>query len=252
MKIRNIPRTCCLLLLALALGACAEQPRPVSEERPAAAPTPSAQETPAAAAATPGAQTPAPAPGAARLRPSPAEVRAALARAYKGAVAFEEADGRAAVGDFNGDGAEDLVVAVRPAAGRVEELNADLANWIVYEPLTVRPPDPRDFDPHEGVQKLKPREGRPRVEAGDVLLVVLHGFGDGGWRNPEAQQTYLLKNVAGSELRTQAPIEAKAAARRKTPRLRGDVLRERLAGGEGFLYWTGAGYGWFGAAGDER
>jgi hypothetical protein len=221
----------------------------VSEGSPAAsAATPAAQAaTPPDVAATPAAQpvAPTPAPEAARQQPKPADVRAALERTYKGALAFDEGAPRAAVGDFNGDGSEDLIVGARPAAGRLGELNDELANWIVYDPLTVRPPDPREFDPHQGVQKLKPREGRPRVEAGDGLLVVVHGYGEGGWRNPSALQTFLLKNVAGSELKTQAPAEARAAVRKKTPRLRGEVLHEKLGGEEGFLYWTGAGYGWF-------
>jgi hypothetical protein len=242
-----------LFALALGLCACASEPRPVSEGRPAGESAPAAQATPAAAAtpvAAAAAQTPA--PEAARRPPADADVRDALERTYKGAVVFDAGASRAAVGDFNGDGSEDLVAAVRPAAGRVEELNDELSNWIIYDPLTVRPPDPREFDPHQGVQKLKPREGRPRVEAGDGLLVVLHGYGDGGWRNPAALQTFLLKNVAGSELRAEGPAEARAAAGKKTPRLRGDVLEERLGGGQGFLYWTGAGYGWFGTAGAGR
>jgi len=36
---------------------------------------------------------------------------------------------RSLVGDFNGDGSEDVAVPVSPAAGRVEELNDGLANW---------------------------------------------------------------------------------------------------------------------------
>jgi hypothetical protein len=95
------------------------------------------------------------------------------------------------------------------------------------------------------VQKLNARDALPLGAAGDGRLSVLHGHGEGGWRNPAALQTFLLKNVSGTGLKTQAPAEAKAAARRKTPRLRGEVLHEKLGGEEGFLYWTGAGYGWW-------
>ncbi|HEX8285652.1 MAG TPA: hypothetical protein VF588_20015 [Pyrinomonadaceae bacterium] len=252
MKTRNILHASRPLLLAVALGGCSAAPRTATEERPAPTPTP-AQVTQAAPteAAPPAAvqdAAPTPAPEVVRRPPAPAEVRAALERTYRGAVAFDERAPRAAVGDFNGDGSEDLIVETRPADGRLAELNDELANWIVYDPLTVRSPDPRDFDPHQGVQKHKPREGRPRVEPGEGLLVVLHGHGEGGWRSPEAQQTFLLKNVAGTDLRAQPPAEARATALRKTPRLRGDVLREKLGGGGGFLYWTGAGYGWWGDA----
>ncbi|HEX8719608.1 MAG TPA: hypothetical protein VF736_03110 [Pyrinomonadaceae bacterium] len=252
MKTRDLPRAlvvACALAAALLCGACAPAPRPVSEERPpaAAGPGPAPPQEPPASSPAPPAQaataaSPAPAPA---RPPAPAEVRAALARTYRGAVAFDEREPRAAVGDFDGDGSEDLIVAARPAEGRAAELNEELANWIVYDPLTVRPPDPRDFDPHQGVQKLPAHTVRPRVEQSDELLVVVHGYGAAGWRDPQAQQTYLLKNVSGTGLRAQHPTEARAAAARRPPRLRGYVLRERLGGGEGFLYWTGAGYGWW-------
>jgi hypothetical protein len=179
--------------------------------------------------------------------PEPQEARAAVERVYKGAVVFDEraAGGdAAAVGDFNGDGSEDIVVRARPAPDRLTEVNDEVANWIVSDPRTVRAPDPREFNPHQGVQKLAPH-ARPRVEASDALLVVVHGYKEAGWRNPEALQTFLLKGVAGEGLRAEGRAEARAAAYVKTPRLFGDVLRERLGGAHGFLYWTGAGYGWF-------
>jgi hypothetical protein len=252
MKTRNVPRTLGLCLLAAALCACAPEPRPVSEERPAAQTTPAAQESPASAApsASPGAQ--APQAQAAAHPPAPAEVRAALERTYKGALAPDGAAAPAAVGDFNGDGSEDLMVEARPAPGRAAELNDELANWIVYDPLTVRPPDPRDFDPHQGVQKLAPHTSRPRIEQSDALVAVIHGYGEPGWRNPQALQTYLLKNVAGTDLRPEGRVAARASVRQKIPHLLGDVLHERLGGAQGFLYWTGAGYGWFGTPNAER
>jgi hypothetical protein len=172
-------------------------------------------------------------------------VRAALERTYKGAVAFDERAQGVAVGDFNGDGSEDLMVEARPAPGRTGELNDELSNWLVSDPRTVRPPDPRDFDPHQGVQRLAPRASRPKVEPEDALLIVVHGYKQQGWRNPEALQTFLLKNVAGTELRAEGRAAARAAARKGMPRLLGDVLHEKLDGEQGFLYWTGATYGWF-------
>jgi hypothetical protein len=177
--------------------------------------------------------------------PQASEVRAALERAYKGAVTFDERNMRATVGDFNGDGSEDIAVAVRPATGRVAELNDTLSNWIVADPRKVEPPDPRNFDPHQGVQKLTPPAARARIEASDSLLVVIHGFKETGWRNPEALQTYLLKNAAGSDMSAQSRADAQSSARKKTPRLLGDVVREKLGDETGFLYWTGASYGWF-------
>jgi hypothetical protein len=256
MKRRRLLRTLFLLTLASALCGCAAAPPPAGVGQPAARTTPAAQAAPAEAAASPAApasSSPA-APDAQPASPTAADVRAALERTYRGAVAFDEraVASSAAVGDFNGDGSEDLMVEARPAPGRVAELNDELANWIVTEPLTVRPPDPRQFDPHQGVQKLAPREGRPRVEQADALLVVVHGYKEAGWRNPEALQTFLLKNVAGTELRPEGRLAAQAGMRTGIPRLLGDVLHENLGGARGLLYWTGAGYGWFGTRNAER
>lgn len=238
-----------LALAAAALCACAGQ-QSAREETPAASPQPTAvtaakQEAPAAAqpAASPQ-PTPTPAPTTTTL-PQATEVRVALERTYKGAVTFDERNMRATVGDFNGDGSEDIAVAVRPAPDRVAELNDELSNWIVADPRKVQPPDPRNFDPHQGVQKLAPQTSRPRVEANDALLVVIHGFKETGWRNPEALQTYLLKNAAGADMHAQPRAAAQPSSQKKTPRLLGDVLRERLGDESGFLYWTGASYGWF-------
>ena len=242
MRRRTKKSALCLLALAASLCACAT-PEPAKNEQRAAAPqTPAPPATPAT--------TPEPPPAA---PPAPQEARAAVERVYKGAVVFDERAGAShvAVGDFNGDGSEDIIVRARPAPDRLAEVNDEVANWIVSDPRTVRPPDPRDFDPHQSVQKLTPHE-RPRIEAADALLVVVHGYKEAGWRNPEASQTFLLKNVAGDELRVKRPLEARAAARGRTPRLFGDVLHEKLGGAPGFLYWTGAGYGWFETAGTER
>jgi hypothetical protein len=238
---RSAPLRAALALAFALLGACAQpqpsnvtQPVPARPESPVVASTPDASAQPA----TPGA-TPTPEP----RTPQPSEARAALERIYKGAVSFDERGGRIVTGDFNGDGSEDIAIVVRPAPGKMGELNNELSNWIVSDPHNVVPPDPRQFDPHQGVQKLQPEVVRPKIGANDALLVVIHGFKEAGWRNPEALQTYLLKNVAGAELKSQARVEAQATARKRV-RLFGDVIRETLSGESGFLYWTGASYGW--------
>ncbi|MBV9924091.1 MAG: FG-GAP repeat protein [Acidobacteria bacterium] len=234
MRARTLTVSLCLLTLC----ACAAAPEPAKEEQRAAAPQTNAATPPPTTAATPSTATAAP--------PAAQEARAAVERIYKGAVVFDgRASDAAAVGDFNGDGYEDIVVRARPAPGRLAEVNDEVANWIVSDPRDVTPPDPRQFNPHQGVQRLAPH-ARPRVEAADALLVVVHGHREAGWRNPEAQQTFLLKGVAGEELRPERRAEAQAAAREQRLRLVGDVLHEKLGGVQGFLYWTGAGYGWLG------
>lgn len=246
---------CLALTLASALCACAaRQQQAVSEEQPAVSPQPSAAAREASVASTPQSDAnahpnadvqPTPAPAASSFSPPQAsDIRAALERTYKGAVTFDEQNPRAIVGDFNGDGSEDLLVEARPAPNRLADLNDQLANWIVTDPRKVPVPDPRNFDPHQGVQKLAPASDRPRVEQADALLVVLHGYKEAGWRNPEALQTYILRNAAGTDLRRQSRAEAQVLARKRL-RLAGDVVQEKLSGETGFLYWTGATYGWF-------
>ena len=234
-----------IISLAIFLNACASsgdanreavaQPSATPGlEQPGAAVTPAA--TPAPENATP---TPTPAP------PQESEIRDAVERTYKDAVVFDPKNGQTVVGDFNGDGSEDIAVAVRPAAGKLEEINSEMANWILEDPRQVAAPDPRKFDPHQGVQTLDPPKERPRVAAADHLLAVIHGYKEQGWRNPDARQTYLLKNAAGVEMKPEGRVAARADAQTKTPRLLGDVIRERLGDEQGFLYWTGARYGWF-------
>ena len=246
MKTRTLTTTLCLLALAASLCACASPEPAKDEQRAAATQTPAAQTTPAPQVPTAATDAQPQAARAVKPPPGPQEVRAAVERIYKGAVVPDEraAGGAAAVGDFNGDDSEDLIVRARPAPERLAELNDEVANWIVTDPRTVRPPDPRDFDPHQGVQKLAPA-ARPQIEAGDALLVVVHGYKDEGWRNPEALQTYLLKGAAGEGMRPEPRAAARANARQRMPRLLGDVLRQKLDGEDGLLYWTGATYGWF-------
>jgi hypothetical protein len=240
MRARTLTVSLCLLTLC----ACAAAPEPAKEEQRAAATQTNAAPQPPAAAPSPATasapEAPPPSP------PAPQEARAAVERIYKGAVVFDaRAADAAAVGDFNGDGSEDIVVRARAAPGRLAEVNDEVANWIVSDPRGITPPDPRQFDPHQGVQKLAPH-ARPQVEAADALLVVVHGYKEAGWRNPEAQQTFLLKGVAGEGLRPERRADAQPFAREKRLRLFGDVLHEKLGGAQGFLYWTGAGYGWLG------
>jgi ABC-type transport system substrate-binding protein len=242
--------SCAALTLAALLCACGGGQQTANEQTPAASPQPTA---PAAVAANqespalvqPGGPQPSatPTPTLVYAPPQASEVRAALERAYKGAVSFDER-GQAVVGDFNGDGSEDLLVEVHPAPNRLSELNDELSNWIAADPRQVQPPDPRKFDPHQGVQKLAPAPARPHVESGDALVVVIHGYKESGWRNPEAMQTYLLKNVAGTDLKMEPRAGAQVSVRGRL-RLLGDVVREQLGGESGFLYWTGASYGWF-------
>lgn len=143
------------------------------------------------------------------------------------------------VGDFNGDLSEDLAIAVKPAPEKIEEINDELANWIIQDAQASLDPVVRLRDPHA-------RPKRPIVGPQDLLLAIIHGYGPGGWRNPEARQTYLLKHAVGKDMAARSKADAvKMASKDKLPNLRGDVIVEQLGQERGFIYWTGARYAWW-------
>lgn len=227
---RIAPRTLPFLLAALLLApeaACTEPKRPHAESAAQGTPTPASAATPETAA------TPA-APNAARppelVGASPDDLRECVKRVYGDAVTVEE--GRPdnyVTGDFNGDGSQDIAVVVRPARGKLDEINDELANWILVDPREVRTPDAAKTP-----AKPDATPGRVTVAQDDILLAIIHGHRDEGWRNPAATQTYLLKNAAGNDLK----------ARPRLPGRKPDVISETLAGREGFLLWNGARYFW--------
>jgi hypothetical protein len=161
--------------------------------------------------------------------PKLTEVQDAVRRVFKDA-AIVDANYKPSfvAGDFNGDASEDLAVVLKPAPGKLAQLNEDYPAWLLREPLTGnRPP-------------------QLRVEEQDVLLGVIHGYGDNDWRDPQATQTYLLKNAVGSamEVRTGKDF-ATANSGRKTPRPKGDLIAEILHGASGYLYYAYATYSWY-------
>jgi hypothetical protein len=173
--------------------------------------------------------------------PTPEEVRQVVARVYQDAVTVDMSHPtNYLVGDFNGDGSQDIAVVVRPAADKLEEINSEVANWIVEDPRKVVLPDP-----HKSVQKLPPIPEPVKVAPNDLLLTIIHGYEKQGWRNPEAKQAYLLDNAVGS-LMAAAPLKASQRANENKNNLSksGDIIKESLAGESGFLYWTGAKYAW--------
>ena len=174
--------------------------------------------------------------------PAFAEVEEAISRVYGRSVSLYAAvRPRYLTGDLNRDGSEDLAVVVRPASGMIHALNQETANWIVGDPHSVRFPvrgRKRGQDP--------PKPKRVEIQSGNVLLAVIHGYGRSGWRNPEARQSYLLKNAVGSEMkirpvrvpaRTAGPVDSKKVSN-------GDVILDTFAGKPGFLYYTGSRYAW--------
>ena len=216
-----------LALVAL-LAACAKPPQTQTPqtalETPAVLPLPTAS---------------APPPPASLPPPTLAEVRAAVARVYQDVVRVnKEGAPTFAVGDFNGDQLQDLAVVVEPVKDRLDELNSDVAPWRIRDPLTASLPPP--------VMAVRRNDTPTRVTitASDTrLLAIIHGYGPQGWRDPEARQTLLLKNVVGDRLSVQ-PRRAARAALKGAP-LRGDVIKTTLTGTAGFLYYVHSSYEWY-------
>jgi len=163
--------------------------------------------------------------------PSLDQVQAAVKRVFKEAAIVDSSQTPAFVaGDFNGDLSQDLAVILKPAPEKLEEMNREFSPWLLRDP----------FGSHE--------TGTPRLGVGatDVLLAVIHGFGDKGWRDPDATQTFLLKNSAGSRMETHAGEEFIAANQgKKLPTLHGDLIGETVSGKSGYLYFAGATYAWY-------
>jgi hypothetical protein len=108
-------------------------------------------------------------------------------------------------------------------------------SWV----LPDAPPEVR------GGVKIFPKRPEPVVvRQDDVLLAVIHGYQKEGRRNPLSTQTFLLRNVGGGELRTRSAesVMASTADGGGFPQPRGDVISEKPAGEDGFIYWTGARY----------
>ncbi|HWS85485.1 MAG TPA: hypothetical protein VN282_00715 [Pyrinomonadaceae bacterium] len=213
--------------LSAACGGSTPRRRAATAEAPppAEAPAPEANVLPAAGEV------------AARKLPPPgvAEVRGAVERIFKGAVKIDSVPSFA-VGDFNGDDSQDLAVAVSPSPGRLGEMNDELAAWIIKDPFAP-PPD--------GSSSYGAARRRALVEEDDTLLAVIHGYGAEGWRDPQATQTFVLKDAAGQVVKARARKVALASAHEsRLPRLLGDVIDETVGGRAGFIYYDGAHYAW--------
>jgi hypothetical protein len=215
------------------------EPSPATATRPGATlPTASAQSN----------QTSQPAPERAATTPPAAtlaEAQAAVSRIYRTALAVntKRSGGPFLVGDFNNDGSQDIAVIVKPAKDSLQTLNNQYAPWIVEDLSKIDLPVERN-----GVRVLPPKPGPVKIEENDELLVIVHGYQQSGWRNPQAQQTYLLQHAVGDSLEM-LPLKgvmSDATKQRSHSHVGGDVIKEKVANQEGFVYWTGAKYAWYG------
>jgi hypothetical protein len=202
-----------LSVLTLMMAACNSNPPPATEGKPL-----TYQATPVSTPANLKVQS------AAKL----AEVEQAVKRVFKdGAVVDASHNPHFLAGDFNGDGSQDIAVIVRPV--KLDLMNQELPPWLVREPRANR-----DLRLHLRIEKDEP------------LLAIIHGYGANEWRDPEATQTFVLKNVVGNDLKVHTGKEFVAAnTGRRLPRPEGDLIAENLQGISGYIYYASATYSWY-------
>ncbi|HJZ81176.1 MAG TPA: hypothetical protein VKD91_12555, partial [Pyrinomonadaceae bacterium] len=123
--------------------------------------------------------------------------------------------------------------------GFLDDINNELANWILEDPREVPIPGTKAAD-----QLVRPKP--VKAEKGDSLLAIIHGVGAQGWRNQEARQTFLLRNGAGANILVRAvgSLTSLAGIAKSVP-LKGDAITEDLNGRAGIIFWTGAKYAWY-------
>jgi hypothetical protein len=163
-------------------------------------------------------------PAAAKLT----EVQDAVKRVFKDAAVVDpNYNPNYLPGDFNGDGAQDIAVVLKPV--KLDLMNQELPPWLVREPRAKK--DPRIAS---------------KIQKDETLLAVIHGFGANDWRDQEATQTFVLKNVVGNDLKVHTGEEfVSANSGRKLPRPQGDLIGETVQGASGYLYFEGATYSWY-------
>jgi len=156
------------------------------------------------------------------------EVQDAVKRVFKdGAVIDENTRPSFFTGDFNGDASQDIAVVLKVTPGKLSQMNEEYPTWLLRDPFAKE-------------------RAQISVEEQDVLLAIIHGFGDNDWRDSQATQTYLLKNAVGNNIAVQSSEEfIKSRTSRRVPRVQGDLIAENLRGTSGYLYYTTGNYLWY-------
>ena len=227
-----------VLMGAVVLCGCVERsPEPPAKEEP-----PVAQDSPAL--------NPLPQPKEMPELPPPKveEVQEAINRVFKDAVVIDASRKPSfLVGDFNGDLSQDLAVILKPAEGKLPELNQEFPNWIAREPLEDMLPKSKTISSAAKPLPNAASGQTVRFQQSDVLLAIIHGDGPRGWREPQATQTHLLRAVVGTNMQI---LPYKKAARaykgvKPFPMIYGDLIGQTLIGQSGFLHFMGGYYGWY-------
>jgi hypothetical protein len=178
-------------------------------------------------------------------------VQEAVARVFKDSVTIDSSHTPSFfAGDFNGDQSQDLAVILKPVPTKLSQLNQEYPTWIAREPLKevllpkskviARPAVARGYENPAAGQTI-------RFEADDLLLAIVHGYGEKGWRDQEATQTHLLRGVVGDNIRILSLTGAVKTYKgvRPFPSIYGDLIQETLIGQVGFLHFAGGMYEWY-------
>jgi hypothetical protein len=162
------------------------------------------------------------------IAPKLAEVQEAVRRIFKDSAVIDgQANPGFFTGDFNGDASQDLAVVLKPAPGKISEMNEEYPSWLLRDPFSNQ-------------------RAHLNVEEHEVLLAIIHGYGDNDWRDAQATQTFLLKNVVGSNIKVQTAQDfLKANSGRNLPRPQGDLIAESVRGNNGYLYYASSSYSWY-------
>jgi hypothetical protein len=228
----TLARAFCVAGILLLLQACSGKSASNNDARvekplPVATPQPSPT-----ASATPAAKLP---------PPTQAEVEAALHRVFGDDLVAQPNDGNGhaafIVGDFNGDESEDLALIARPAVGKLDDINSELANWILQDA------DKAFVIPQGKTAVAPPKQDHPRVERGEQVLAIIHGFGPMGWRNRDARQAYIVKHGAAIFVGIARSISQKSIRTMHLP-YETDIIKEVRNNKKGFVFWTGGVYAW--------
>ena len=205
-----------LLLITICLATACSSTKQALVEQPPDAPEPTPESTPVRMAVA--------------AEPKLPEVEEAVKRVFKDvAVVHPDYKSTVLTGDFNGDLSQDLAVVLKPVPEKLAEMNEPFPSWLLRDPRVPR-------NPAEPLQ----------VEKDEALLAVIHGYGTNDWRDPQATQTFLLKNAVGADMRVQNGKEfLKNHSGRKLPRPQGDLIGENLKGSEGYIYFNAASYSWY-------